>query len=366
MTLKDYLLAPVTHALLAYRTRPGAIRSALARRPYTRAGALAADSVVIGVVQMRLDLIDDGVAFALKCADLIQQAVERGAQLIVFPAYAWLPILGLLPSVREYAAKGVTLSAAVEEFAPDDGLTLQDVIRTVVPAVRRIFETTAGELARRFGVYLMPGTSITSDRSGHLFETAYLFGPEGTLIGTQRRLHNSRTEKKRGWLSVGSEVGVFELPFGRVAMPVRADQAYWETARTARLRGADILLGSSAEENGDKFYMALRSIASRIQESTVYGAHACCVTKLFGSNICGPSSIVAPLGVWDNESVFVAQTKTHDQEEVIAARLDLAFLRNWRAAQPRDFNVGLYDKYLPRAYEMYRTRVTQDGRRKVT
>lgn len=366
MSLKDYLLFSVGDALLAYRTRPSAIRGALSRRAYSRAGAPSADSVVIGVVQMRLDLIDDGVAFALKYADLMQQAVERGAQLIVFPAYTWLSLLGLLPPARELAARGVTLSAAVEGFASDGGLTRQSIFRTMVSSVRRIFETTAAELARRFNVYLMPGTSITADRSGHLFDTAYLFGPDGRLIGTQLNLHKSRTDKQRDRLSVGSQVGVFELPFGKLAMPVSMDHTFWETARIATLRGADILLGSSAVEYGAKFRSALCGAASRIQESPAYSLHACCISQLFGLNISGPSSILAPVGVWDNESVFMAQTKTPDQEEVIVARLDIAFLRKWRATQPRDFNLGLYGKYLPLAYEMYRTRVIQDGRRKVT
>ena len=365
MALKDYLLSSATPALLAYRSRSSAIRGALSRRLYSRAAAASADSIVIGVVQMRLDLIDDGVAFALKCYDLVQQAVERGAQLIVFPEYAWLPILGLLPSVRDWAAEGGTLQAAVGELAPGGGLTIESVFRTMLPAVRRIFETTGSELARRFGVYLVPGSAITSDRAGRVFTAAYLFGPGGELIGTQRKLHHARIERSWNWLSVGSEVGVFDLPFGKLAMPVGIDYSYWESVRSAGMRNADILLGSSHEENEDKLFKSRRGVAARIQENYAYGAEACCVTKLFGLSFGGPSDIVAPLGVWDNESIFVAQTKTDDAEEVIAARLDLAFLRKWRAAHPRDLNVKLYRKYLPRAYEMYRTRVTQDGKRKV-
>ncbi|HEX7587372.1 MAG TPA: nitrilase-related carbon-nitrogen hydrolase [Anaerolineae bacterium] len=365
MALKDYLLSSATRALLAYRSRPSAIRGALSRRPYSHAAAASADSVVIGVIQMRLDLIDDGVAFALKYYDLVRQAVERGAQLIVFPEYAWLPILGLLPSVREWAAEGGTLQAGVEELAPGGGLTIESVFRTMVPAVQRIFETTGRELARRFGVYLMSGSAITADRAGRLFNAAYLFGPGGELIGTQRKLHQALMEKNWNWLSVGSEVGVFELPFGILAMPVGIDHAYWETGRSAGMRNVDILLGSSHVENENELFKSRLGVTARIQESYAYGAEACCVTKLFGLSFGGPSDIVAPLGAWDNESIFMAQTKTDDAEEVIAARLDLAFLRKWRAAHPRDLNVKLYRKYLPRAYEMYRTRVTQDGRRKV-
>lgn len=360
MALKDYLLSAAIHARLTYKSRPGSIRRALSRRQYARAPVPSPDAVVVGVVQMQLDLLDDGVAFADKYFDLVRQAVERGAQLIVFPEYAWLPILGLLPPVREMAEKGIALQAAVE----DGGLTIEGVFRTIAPAVQRVFETTGSELARRFGVYLMPGSAMIASQQGRLFNTAYLYGPDGALIGTQRKLHPTMLEVD--WMTTGSDLGVFDLPFGRIAMPVSMDHTYWETTRVAALRGADILLDLSAEENGSESHMAMRGIATRIQESYAYGVQACGVTKLFGLNFCGPSYVAAPLGAWDDSTIFMAKTKTHDREEVIAAKLDLAHLRRWRAAHPRDLNIALYRKYLPKAYDVYRARVAQEGRRKVT
>ncbi len=366
MKLPDWLLGQAVKALLAAKSRPSSIRGTLARHKYTRARLPTADAVVVGVVQMQIDLVDDGAAFAGKYFELVRQAVERGAQLIVFPEYAGLPILGLLPPVREIAEKGITLQAAVDELAPSGGLTIESVFRTIAPAVRRIFETTGSELAKRFGVYLMPGSALIADKQKRLFNTAYLFDPDGALIGTQRKLHKARMEQDWAWLSVGNELSVFDLPFGKVAMPVCMDHTYWETARVAGLRGADILLGFSAEEQGNDYYMAMRGVAARVQESYAYGAQAYAVTKLFGLNFCGPSNVVAPLGVWDDETIFMAQTKTHDREEVIAAKLDLAHLRRWRAAHQRDYNAALYRKYLPRAYEMYRVRAAQHGKRKMT
>ncbi|MDE3089478.1 MAG: hypothetical protein KGJ80_08855 [Chloroflexota bacterium] len=364
MSVRDWFLGQAVNTLLAFKSRPGRIRRALGRHRYLRARAPSADRLTVGVVQMQIDLLDDGAAFAEKYCNLIRQAVERGAQLIVFPEYAWLPILGLLPPVRALAEKGVTLQGAIDELAPGGGLTIEGVFRTIAPAVKRIFETTASELARGFGVYLMPGSAVIADKRGRLFNTAYLFGPDGVLVGTQRKLHATLLEKD--WMATGDDLGVFELPFGKVAMPVCMDHTYWETARVAGLRGADILLGFSAEEKGNDYYMSMRGVATRVQECFAYGVQAYCVTKLFGLNFCGPSSIVAPLGVWDDESIFIAQTQTHDREEVIAANLDLAHLRKRRAARPRDFNLALYTRYLPGAYRAYQARVTHDGKRKIT
>jgi len=371
MTVKDWFLGQAVNALLTYKSRPGVIRRALSNRVYVRATAPTRERVTVAVVQMHLDLLDDGTAFADKYYGLVRHAVERGAQLIVFPEYAWLPILGLLPPVREVAekkpalseAEGVTLKGAVEELAPRGGLTIDGVFRTIAPAVKRIFETTARELAARFGAYLMPGTAVTTDKQGRLFNTAYLFGPDGALIGRQNKLHPVAMEKD--WMTTGCELCVFDLPFGRLAMPVCMDFTYWETTRVAALRGAEIVLDMSADETADQFYLAVRGDETRIQESFAYSTRAYCVTQLFGLNFCGPSHIAGPLGVYSDTTTYFAKAQTRDREEVIIAELDLARLRAFRAAHPRDFNLALYAKYFPKAYGAYRARVTQEGKRKI-
>ena len=360
---KDKMLSVAINALLAYKSRPSAIRRALALCDYSHTPALTPNRITIAVVQMQADLLGDGVAFADKYYGLVRQAVEQDAQFVVFPEYAWLPILGLLPPVRDLALKGISLKDAVDELGGGSGLTIDGVFRTIAPAVKRIFETTASELARRFGVWLMPGTAITTDSTGHIFNTAYLYAPDGSLIGTQNKLHPTALEKD--WMTTGCELGVFDLPFAKIAMPVCMDFTYWETTRIATLRGAEILLDMSADETANESYLAARGDESRIQESFTFSTRAYCVTKLFGLNFCGPSHVAAPLGMFDNGTTYLAKAKSHGAEEVIVAELDLARLREFRAARPRDFNLALFEKYLPSAYTAYRARVTQDGKRRV-
>jgi len=363
MSIQDRLLSAAINALLAYQSRPDSIRRALKNRKYTRASQPTHHRVTIAVVQMQLDLVDDGVQFADKYYSLVRDAVERGAQLIVFPEYAWLPILGLLPPVRNIARQGVSLDEAVNELGGGGGLTIESVFRTIAPAVKRIFETTASELAAQFHVYLMPGTALTMDRAGHLFNTAYLFAPDGSLVGTQNKLHPTPLEKD--WLTPGCELGVFDVGFTKLAMPVCMDFTYWETTRLATLHGAELLLDMSADATANDYFLAVRGDESRIQESLAYSTRAYCITKLFGLNFCGPSHIAAPLGLYDNDTTYLTRAQTHDREEIIVADLDLARLREFRAAHPRDFNGALYKKYLPHAYAAYRARVTQDGKRKI-
>jgi predicted amidohydrolase len=190
-------------------------------------------------------------------------------------------------------------------------MTLENVFRTIAPVAQRMMQTTASELAARFGVYLMPGTTLTADLAAHLFNTAYIYGSDGQLIGKQDKLHPTRIEVD--WLTCGGELEVWSLPFGVVAAPVCMDFTYWETARVAVLRG--------------------------------------------------PSVIAAPLGLLDGGRHLLAKASSADGEEVIVAELDLERLREFRREHALEFNRALYEKYLPQAYEEYRARRLRDGRR---
>jgi predicted amidohydrolase len=362
MALKEFVLTTTTQASLAYKARGSAIRGALANRAYPRASQPTRDRVGAAAVQMHSELVDDGAQFALKCYALARQAVEGGAALIVFPEYAWLPLLGLLPAARALIENGFTLERVLQEPAMSES-SAPRIFQTLAPAIKSILETTGRELASRFGAYIMIGTGIALNSAGQMFNTAYLFGADGALIGTQAKLHP--TAREMSWMTPGEDLNIFTLPFAKLAMPVCMDYSFWETTRIAALRGVDILLGFSAEENANEFHLAMRGIASRVQESYAYGIQACGIANFAGLNFCGPSYIVASIGMRRDTTTFLARTRTPNVEEVITAELDLARLRDFRASQARDSNLELYRKYLPQAYESYRARVTQDGKRRV-
>jgi hypothetical protein len=65
-----------------------------------------------------------------------------------------------------------------------------------------------------------------------------------------------------------------------------------------------------------------------------------------------------------NGDGILAQAETADREEILLADLDLAALRRFRQEQKLDFNLALYEKYLPWVYKAYR-RMEVEGRRVV-
>jgi len=217
-------------------------------------------------------------------------------------------------------------------------------------------------LANKFGIHLMAGSIILPGEDGKLYSHAHLFAPDGHLVGMQRKLHLFTSEE--GWLTPGDELRVFDLPFGRVATPICMDHTFWETARLAFLSGAEILIDPAADDAGDREWLAARGVRMRVHESLCYGLHVFIVTDLFGLHWRGRSSVYAPVGLLPPSQCALAQAESNDQEQVVVCELDMTALRAFRAEHAPEFNLPLYEKYLPRIYTEYRAR-EQNGRRMV-
>ncbi len=339
-------------ALLWWRSRPSLVARALRWESSRHAPPLQPDRLTVGLAQMRLDLVPSAREYALNAYRLVRHATERGAQFVAFPEYTGLPLLGLVPGVTDLD-RGGALDDALDAIG---GVRVADIFRLTASAARRVYLATFSTLAARFRVYLAAGTLITRAADGRLSNTAHLFGPDGALIGMQAKLHCFSTEA--GWLSTGDTLRVFDLPFGRLAMPVCMDYTYWETVRLAALRGAEILIDPSAGADGDREWRAARGVRARVGEVPCYGLHVYGIANQFGLRWRGPSRVVAPAPLLPPDQRVLAKAGSADQEAVVIQELDLAALRAYRAENPPEFNTALYYKYLPELYAQAEQRAT--------
>lgn len=340
--LRDQLVSIGLRALLWARSQTRGISRALDGMALPQAGAPSRDDIVVAAIQLSSDPVPSAAAYARKLASLVAQAVAQGAHLVVFPEYAALPLLGLIP--------GVAGSSAGEALAESD-TSIADVLAVALPAADRIWRYTHSQLALRCRVALMPGTipQPAPERSPRPYRnTAFLFGPDGALLGTQDKLH--LTAREVDWVCPGNELRVFDLGWGLVAVPVCMDYTYWETVRVAGLHGAEIMLSPVAEPTANDPWRQARGVRNRIQETPAYGVQSCLVGDLFGETATGATAIYAPLGLISAEEDTLAAAHTTDQEEVVVAPLDLAALRAFRQRFPSDFNPELYRRYLPALY----------------
>ena len=109
------------------------------------------------------------------------------------------------------------------------------------------------ELARDYRLYLSAGSMPERGAEGRVYNTAYVFAPDGRQIAKHRKAHlfdinvaGGQYFKESDTLTAGNEVTVFDTEFGRMGLCVCYDFRFPELARLMVLRGAKVILVPAA------------------------------------------------------------------------------------------------------------------------
>ncbi|MBI3946040.1 MAG: carbohydrate binding domain-containing protein [Armatimonadetes bacterium] len=140
-----------------------------------------------------------------------------------------------------------------------------------------------GAKAKEHGMYIVGGLD---ERNGLLrHNTAVLMAPDGSLVGTYRKIQITHGEAENEGATPGRTLPVFDTQFGRVGMEICWDHQWPEIARILSLKGAEVILvpiwGVTSPPLGPAVAMA------RARDNGVYMV-LCCYD--------GPSLIVSPRG----------------------------------------------------------------------
>lgn len=229
----------------------------------------------------------------------VATAAEGGADLVILP---------------ETATTGYFIGDRLDRLAePADG-----------PAA-----TALGAIARRHATHLAVGVPLAEE--GRVFDAQLLFGPDGALLATYRKVHLFSAE--RDWYAAGDAPLVVETALGRIGMSVCYDLIFPEYIRRLVDLGADIVINSTNWITDDFQRHAcgwdramVEALArTRALENGVWLAMTSAVGPEAGFDSVGGSCVVAPSG----RIVAAAGTA----EGVAAA--DIAFeseaLDRWRA-----------------------------------
>jgi predicted amidohydrolase len=154
----------------------------------------------------------------------IAAAADAGADLVVFPEI----------SLHGYP------SAILGSYPEQDLLTAYEVAEELPtgPRVRQLVEA-----ARERGIHVVFGLHERGTSPGVVYNTLVLTGPDG-YVGSYRKVHVGITEQLL-WRR-GDDWPVFETAIGRIGMMICYDKMWPESGRELMLRGADILVASSA------------------------------------------------------------------------------------------------------------------------
>lgn len=104
-----------------------------------------------------------------------------------------------------------------------------------------------GERAREHGLYVVAGIA-ERDPTGTVYNSSFIVGRDGSLAGLYRKTHIFTPTES--FFALGSELPVFDLDFGRVAIPICYDLEFPEPARVLCLKGAELILTMAAHWRG--------------------------------------------------------------------------------------------------------------------
>lgn len=330
---------------LSWQTRPAVLAGYLQNKKIAASKICIKQDerqVAAAAVQLEAKLFTDVREYLDEMHRFTALAAKEGVQLLVFPELNSLQLLGLIPGLSQLAQ-----SAGKDKNA---ALPVAELFRLVGPVFERIVQQSFSWLAQAYGLYIMAGSFLVPS-GGRVVNRALLFDAGGRLAGFQDKVHLTLHENHWG-LSHGDSLSVFPTPLGVLAMPVCMDATYFETFRVLERQGAEIVMAPIANPEQYNFWLALRGIWPRVQESMVYGIKSALVGDFFGWKLTGKAGIFAPLELTQNKDGVLAETVSAEQEGFVTAALDLVALRQLKENHPYlgDNNPGLQQKYFPSIY----------------
>ncbi|KRE36433.1 nitrilase-related carbon-nitrogen hydrolase [Paenibacillus sp. Soil724D2] len=146
-----------------------------------------------------------------RMTDMLIEAAEQGAKLIVFP---------------EMASSG---------YVWEDRKEISPYVETIPgPTTDAVLA-----VASKHQCYVVIGLPEVDPGTGAYYNSAVLVGPEG-IVGSYRKTHLFAADPR--WAREGNDgVQVFETKIGRIALLICMDAMYFEPSRIAALQRADII-----------------------------------------------------------------------------------------------------------------------------
>ena len=277
--------------------------------------------------------------FSDRLRPVVEQAALQGAELVALPRYVGMCLLGLVaPSSEKPAAR-----AALE---PEDRAWLVARCRVGGDPLLEAYVRAGSQLARENRLYLAFGSTLAVGDDGRLSEVAYLFGPDGSRLGAQRRTHLGRLERREEW-HTADELLVFETPVGRLGIVIGEDVFHPEVSRILCLQGANILVHLCLGGSTDQAEW-MRRLWREIQANQVFGLESC----LIGPGYPGQARVHGPLEMAADGSGVLACSERADRSGAVVAGLDFAGLQDVVDAYPiySMLNYAMYRQYFPGVY----------------
>ena len=196
------------------------------------------------------------------------------------------------------------------------------------------------DLARRYGIYLIPGTlNETSPElpAGKTYKSAPIYGPDGRLIDVYRKMAPYRPAEPA---APGRRYVVFDIPEkqAKIGVQICYDLNFPEISRNETLMGAEVLVKLTMDPS--ELYQINKPLNfARAIENQAYLVSTNGV-GLFGSfNLYGDSLVIDPEGhlLWEGGDQAAIATVTLDLDRVSQVRQHGSLMMDHYLQHLRDF-----------------------------
>jgi predicted amidohydrolase len=250
--------------------------------------------VKVSAIQLATDESESNSARVGRATDLV--ARQAGADLVVLPEL-WV----------QGGFAFTTFEATAE---PLDGPTVSALSAAAATA----------------GVWLHGGSIVERADDGRLYNCSLLFGPDGTLVATYRKMHLfGFSGGETTVLTAGTDVVTTEIDGVTVGLATCYDLRFPELFRRLVDRGAELVLMPAAWPAPRIGHWSLLVQARAIEDQMfVVACNGC--GQQSGLRLGGRSAMVDPWGK--------VLAEAGEDEQVLAADLDLALVAKTRADFP--------------------------------
>lgn len=200
------------------------------------------------------------------------------------------------------------------------------------------------ETAKAHNVYILMGAATFGHFiPGDVYNSTLFIGPGG-LLGVYRKTHvagfsySEGVAMERCFYSPGKELPIFDTPLGCIGVHICYDITFPEVSRVQVLKGAELLVNTSASAAGFEEYWE-HALFMRAVENATWYVVCSVVGEQRGDTLFGGSRVIDPTGK------VVAAGKYHE-EDVIVADIDLALARQSRVMS-HVFNTRQPELYAP-------------------
>lgn len=273
--------------------------------------------VRIAAVQYLLRQIDDWNGFEKQVRFVMQAAGDYKPQFVLLPEIFTTQLLSFMDTTDIRAAV-----RQMHEYTP----RYLDLMR---------------DLANKWKVFLVGGSHPTL-REGKLFNTAYLFTPDGGVYA-QDKIHRTRWEREKWDTDHGDKLHLFTTPYGKIAILICYDIEFPELARMVSEAEADILFVPSCTDDRQGFLRVRYCCHARAIENQVYVAMTSTVGSLPVEGLgvhYGQAGIISPSDFPFSRDGIAAEG-TPNMEQIVVADVNLDNLLKNRI---NGTTIPLYDK----------------------